>query len=249
MARASFVGAASRTSLRAVLTFVGTSGFSYKEWKGSFFPKDLPASRMLRFYSEHLNAVEINASFYRMPSSAMLSKWSKEVGAGFVFVLKAPRSITHQKQLKDAGDVLAAFWKAANSLGRKLGPILFQLPPFLKKDLVRVREFAQLLPEGCRAAIEFRHDSWFDEEVYELLRACRISLCAADTDEKPATLVPTCDWGYLRLRRTAYGETELAEWAARIRSQPWSESFVFFKHEDEGTGPRCAAQFNGLLQR
>ncbi|HME90932.1 MAG TPA: DUF72 domain-containing protein, partial [Myxococcaceae bacterium] len=209
-------------------TFVGTSGFSYKEWKGSFFPSDLPSSEMLRFYGERFNSVEINNSFYRMPSSAVLGKWAEEVPSEFVFVLKAPRSITHQKQLHQAGDGLAYFWKTAQSMGPKLGPILFQLPPFFRKDLPRLRDFVRLLPDGCRAAFEFRHSSWFDEEVYEALRSVRVALCAADTDELEATLVPTTEWGYLRLRRTDYGEPLLRSWAERIRSQPWSDAFVFF---------------------
>jgi len=229
-------------------TFVGTSGFSYKEWKGNFFPADLSNSEMLRFYGERFNSVEINNSFYRMPSSAVLGKWAEEVPSGFVFVLKAPRSITHQKQLHQAGDALTYFWKTAQSMGSKLGPILFQLPPFFKKDLPRLRDFVRLLPEGCRAAFEFRHTSWFDDEVYDALRSLHLALCAADTDELEATLIPTAQWGYLRLRRVEYGEAQLKTWAERIRSQPWSEAFVFFKHEDEGTGPRLAAQFNALLQ-
>lgn len=229
-------------------TFVGTSGYSYKEWKGSFFPADLPTSEMLHFYGERFNAVEINNSFYRMPTSTVLAKWAQEVPPAFVFVLKAPRTLTHQRQLREAGDGLTYFWKTAQSLGSKLGPILFQLPPFLSKDLPRLRDFVRLLPDGCRAAFEFRHPSWFDDEVYETLRSSHLSLCAADTDEREATLIPTAEWGYLRLRRADYGEAQLRTWAERIRSQPWSDAFVFFKHEEAGAGPRFAAQFAALLE-
>jgi uncharacterized protein YecE (DUF72 family) len=227
--------------------FVGTSGYSYKEWKGTFFPADLAASEMLHFYAEKFSTVEINNSFYRMPSAEVLTRWSEQVPDRFVFVLKAPRRITHQQQLHEATESVSYFWKAAGSLGPKLGPVLFQLPPFLKKDLPRLRAFLAQLPEGCRAAFEFRHSSWFDADTFEALRAARAALCLADTDEQEPPVVATADWGYLRLRRTEYSEAQLHLWAERVRAQPWKEVYVFFKHEDEGKAPRLAAQFSPLV--
>jgi uncharacterized protein YecE (DUF72 family) len=229
-------------------TFVGTSGYSYKEWKGSFYPDELPAAEMLRFYAGRFQTVEINNTFYRMPSSAVLSKWSEQVPETFVFVLKAPRSITHQRQLNDASDPLAYFWKTARALGSKLGPTLFQMPPFFKKDVARLRDFLRQLPEGCRAAFEFRHPSWFDEEIYQTLKAAGAPLCLADTDEQEPPLVATGGWGYLRLRRSDYDPAKLQLWAQRIRSQPWESAYVFFKHEEEGKGPHFAAQFTEALR-
>ncbi len=229
-------------------TFVGTSGYSYKEWKGSFFPEDLPASEMLRFYGTRFSTVEINNTFYRMPNASMLSKWAEQVPAEFVFALKAPRSITHQRQLNDAGDALGYFWKTARALGAKLGPVLFQMPPFFKKDLPRLRDFLRLLPEDCRAAFEFRHESWFAEDAYDALAAAGAPLCLADTDDQEPPMVATGRWGYLRLRRSDYDAPRLRLWAERIRSQPWESAHVFFKHEEEGKGPRLAAQFNEALR-
>ena len=228
-------------------TFVGTSGYSYKEWKGTFFPDDLPVSEMLRFYSSRFSTVEINNTFYRMPSAAMLSKWSEQVPATFVFALKAPRSITHQRLLHDAGDSLAYFWKTAGALGPQLGPALFQMPPFFKKDIPRLRDFLRQLPEGCRAAFEFRHPSWFAEDTYEALKAAGAPLCLADTDEQEPPLVATGGWGYLRLRRSDYDADRLRLWAQRIQAQPWERAYVFFKHEEEGKGPRLASQFKEAL--
>jgi uncharacterized protein YecE (DUF72 family) len=229
-------------------TFVGTSGYSYKEWKGSFFPEDLPASQMLGFYAGRFNTVEINNTFYRMPAPAMLSKWGEQVPEAFVFALKAPQSITHRRQLNDAGDTVAHFWKTARELGPKLGPVLFQMPPFFKKDIGRLRDFLRQLPEDCRAAFEFRHPSWFADDVYDALKTAGAPLCLADTDDEEPPLVATGNWGYLRLRRSDYDAARMRTWAQRIRSQPWESAYVFFKHEDEGKGPQFAAQFNEALQ-
>jgi uncharacterized protein YecE (DUF72 family) len=229
-------------------TFVGTSGYSYKEWKGTFFPEDLPASKMLGFYAGRFNTVEINNTFYRMPAPAMVAKWAEQVPEAFVFALKAPQTITHRRQLNDAGDAVAFFWKTARELGPKLGPVLFQMPPFFKKDIGRLRDFLRQLPEDCRAAFEFRHPSWFADDVYEVLKTAGAPLCLADTDEEEPPLVATGNWGYLRLRRTDYDAARLRAWVQRIRSQPWENAYVFFKHEDEGKGPQFAAQFNEALQ-
>jgi uncharacterized protein YecE (DUF72 family) len=222
----------------------GTSGFSYKEWKGPFYPETLPNSDMLRFYAERLSTVEINNTFYRMPRRQMLEGWSRKVPDDFVFVLKASRKITHQARLKESShDSVEYLWSVAEALGPHLGPVLFQLPPNMKKDVKRLVAFMGALPEGLRAAFEFRNDSWFDDDVLEALRDGGHALCLADTDEnEDRTLVATTDWGYLRLRREAYDDAALESWIEAIGDQGWDECFVFFKHEDEGAAPRLAAR-------
>lgn len=226
---------------------VGTSGYAYKEWKGSFYPADLKAEEMLRFYGTQFRTVEINNTFYRMPSEKLLLGWSQQVPDGFTFVLKASQRITHHKRLKEVNEEVGYFLRTASVLGEKLGPTLFQLPPNFKKDLARLKDCLALLPRRWRAALEFRHASWHDDEVYEALRAHNAALCAADTDEEDAKLVATADWGYLRLRRAAYDETQLRTWAEQITRQSWSDAFVYFKHEDEATGPKLAARFTQML--
>jgi uncharacterized protein YecE (DUF72 family) len=223
----------------------GTSGFSYKSWKGSFYPEGLPDAQMLTFYASRFPAVEINNTFYRMPSRDLLARWVEATPEGFSFVLKAPQRITHQGRLKNTGDPLGFFLETAAVMGERLGPLLFQLPPNFQKDVERLRAFLALLPRERRAAFEFRHASWDDPEVHEALRAHGAALCAADTDqdERPAQIVPTAAWGYLRLRRSEYGDESLAEWAARVRGQPWAEAYAFFKHEESGTGPELGRRF------
>ncbi|MGA7304895.1 MAG: DUF72 domain-containing protein [Rhodothermales bacterium] len=223
--------------------YTGTSGFSYKEWKGAFYPEKIANSSMLRYYAERLPAVEINSTFYRLPKPEALASWADEVPEGFRFVLKASRRITHFKRLKDAEDVTAYLLSTAASLGPKLGPILFQLPPNFAKDAVRLQSFLALLPGGRRAAFEFRHASWRDVEVEKILSDNNVAWCVADTGEDPAVLIRTADWGYLRLRRPDYSEEGLSDWAAQIRAQAWADCFVFFKHEDEGAGPKMACRF------
>jgi len=224
--------------------YVGTSGYSYKEWKGSFYPQDLPDKQMLRYYGERFRSVEINNTFYRMPKASVLETWAGEVPADFKFVLKASQRITHFQRLKDAGDSVAYLLKVALTLKERLGPLLFQLPPFLEKDASRLREFLKLLPVDSRAAFEFRHQSWFDEEIFGLLREHRAVLCIAEADNDLETpFVSTADWGYLRLRRPDYGDPELKQWADKVRQQTWDDAFVFFKHEDEGKGPQMGKRF------
>ena len=223
---------------------VGTSGFSYKGWKGNFYPERFAEKDMLRFYAERFSTVEVNNTFYRMPSESTLKRWSEEVPARFAFVLKASRRITHLGRLLDVRDSVTYFVNTASVLGEKLGPLLFQLPPNFKKDSGRLRDFLALLPPGFRAAMEFRHASWFDDEVHDLLRARGAALCFADGDEElEVPFVATADWGYLRLRRPEYGEPELRAWAERIGARSWKDAFVFFKHEEEGRGPKLAARF------
>jgi uncharacterized protein YecE (DUF72 family) len=224
--------------------YVGTSGYSYTEWKGTFYPRDLPAGQMLRFYGERFRTVEINNTFYRLPTASVLQAWAGDVPTDFRFALKAPQTITHRRRLKDAGDSLSQFLEVAAALKKRLGPLLFQLPPNFKKDVPRLRDFLALLPAKRRVALEFRHPSWFDPEVFELLRAHQAALCLAEAEnDLEVPFVATADWGYLRLRRPDYSAAELKKWVKRLRQQDWRDVFVFFKHEDEGKGPQMAKRF------
>jgi uncharacterized protein YecE (DUF72 family) len=236
--------------MRVMRILVGTSGYSYKEWKGTFYPDDLPAAKMLSFYAAQFDTVEINNTFYRMPEAKALAKWEADVPENFVFILKAPQRITHQKRLVDCGEDIRYLFESASALGRKLGPVLFQLPPFSKKDAPKLRDFIHILPREHPVAFEFRHESWFDDEIYGILRERDAALCAADTDEvedPSKVLVPTASWGYMRLRRTEYTDDALKAWAERVQSQDWKSAHVFFKHEDEGKGPVFAKRFIGTL--
>ena len=227
--------------------YVGTSGYSYKEWKGSFYPEKIPAKEMLHFYSERLSTVEINATFYRMPQKSMLENWKEQVPSTFRFSLKAPQLVTHFKRIKEADEDTKYFLETASVLADQLGVMLFQLPPNFKKDLPRLESFLSHLPEQPRAAFEFRHPTWFDDDVLDLLRSKNRALCISDTDDLPVNHIDkTADWGYLRLRRVEYTDANLKDWLKRVRDQGWKETFVFFKHEDEGTGPKLAAQFLNL---
>lgn len=230
----------------------GTSGWSYKEWKGTFYPSDLPSDDMLRHYATRLPSVEINNSFYRIPKEKVLLEWADQVPADFRFVLKASRRITHINRLANEDGTLEYFLRTINVLGERLGPTLFQCPPSLRKDMVRLRDFLALVPRTWRAALEFRHASWFTEEVYDALRGHDIALVAVDEDEGEgagAPLVPTASWGYLRLRRTDYTDDTLKAWIERIRGQPWQEAYAFLKHDEEkGTGPEAATRLRELLQ-
>jgi uncharacterized protein YecE (DUF72 family) len=233
-----------------VRVWAGTSGWSYPKWKGSFYPEDLAAKNFLRYYASRFPAVEINNTFYRMPKPEVLRGWSEQVdpaGGDFRFILKAPQRITHIKRLKEAGEDVAYFLRTAEELGERLGPILVQLAPNLKFDRDRLERFlddvAAARPE-TRLAFEFRHPSWREEGAAETLAARGCAWCNADTDEAPVEAIrATADWGYLRLRREVYDDEALADWARRVAAAPWQEAFVFFKHEDAGTGPRYAANF------
>ncbi len=215
---------------------VGTSGYAYKEWRGSFYPEKMREKDMLRYYADRLSVVEINNTFYRLPGRETLLRWTEQVDSGFQFALKASQRITHRQRLSpESADTVRYLFETAQALGERLGPVLFQTPPFLKKDLARLRGFLELLPEGQSAAFEFRHESWRDEEVFEALRKRNAALVFADVEEagEPETkVVPTADWGYLRLRRRDYDQAALAAWHERIAAQPWREAFVFFKHEE-----------------
>jgi uncharacterized protein YecE (DUF72 family) len=227
--------------------YVGTSGYSYREWKSKFYPKDLPARQMLAFYGECFRTVEINSTFNGTPKTSVVEGWAKTVRGDFKFALKAPREITHLKRLKDVGDLVANLLEAAGALSEHQGPVLFQLPPTSKKDMPRLHAFLGLLPLQHCAAFEFRHPSWFDDEVLGLLRDHRAALCVADAEgDLEVPLVATADWGYLRLRRPDYSDAELKMWVKWVREQDWRSAFVFFKHEDEGKGPRMAQRFMEL---
>jgi uncharacterized protein YecE (DUF72 family) len=230
---------------------VGTSGWSYKEWKGSFYPPKLPQDEMLGFYASRFPTVEVNNSFYRIPSEKALADWSEQVPPDFRFVLKASRRITHNSRLADEDGSLEYFLRAVNPLGERLGPTLFQLPPTFKKDSERLRGFLARLPQRWMAAFEFRHASWFDDEVYDLLRSHDVPLVAVDEDEtegKGAPLVPTASWGYFRLRRTTYDANALEDWASRIQREQWKEAYVFLKHEDGSPrGPGAAEDLRRIL--
>jgi uncharacterized protein YecE (DUF72 family) len=201
---------------------------------------------MLPAYAARLDSVEVNATFYRMPRPATLADWREQVPEGFRFALKAPQRITHVARLAGAEDALHAFLGAAAELGRSLGPVLFQLPPTLKRDLPRLRDFLALLPRGSRIAFEFRDPSWFDGSVLSALADAGAALCVADTEEGETPLVSTAGFGYLRLRRPDYDDAALARWLARTSAQPWDEAFVFFKHEDQARGPELAMRMAAL---
>jgi uncharacterized protein YecE (DUF72 family) len=225
---------------------VGTSGFSYDEWVGGFYPEGLRPGERLRYYASRLTTVEINNTFYRMPRAELLERWRGEVPDDFVFVLKAPQRITHVKRLQaSAAEDVRYLLEQAKGLGHKLGPLLFQTPPQFKKDLGRLREFLGFLPEAVRAAFEFRNETWEHHEVREALAERGAALCAADTDEgESPRLHATARFGYLRLRRTDYDRAALRRWADAVKAQPWEEAYVFFKHEDEARGPALAEAFN-----
>jgi uncharacterized protein YecE (DUF72 family) len=222
----------------------GTSGFSYKAWKGTFYPSDLPAGDMLRYYAGRLPAVEINNTFYRMPRASVLESWAGQVPEGFRFSLKASRRITHFKRLENAAEETGYLLRTAASLGSRLGVLLFQLPPHFKADRGRLEAFLKILPEGTRAAFEFRHPSWLEEGIYQLLRSRDLALCISDSDSRPAEeMVRTASWGYLRLRRSGYADEDLSSWMKNIRDAGWERAFIFFKHEEDGAGPRMAERF------
>lgn len=214
----------------------GTSGFSYKEWKGVFYPKDLPDRQMLAHYATRLSAVEINNTFYRMPKPELVEAWGAHVPQSFRFALKAPQRITHREKLRASEASVGTFLSSAHVLGEKLGAVLFQLPPFLKKDVPLLEAFLLLLPGEVRPAFEFRHPSWFSEDTYAALGVRNAALVGGDADdaEKSPPLVPTADFGYLRLRAPDYSDEGLRTWSQRIAGQPWKEALVFLKHEVRG---------------
>jgi uncharacterized protein YecE (DUF72 family) len=230
-----------------VKLWVGTSGYSYKPWLGTFYPEKLPPGEMLRFYASRLPAVEINNTFYRLPKLEMLQSWARQVPEDFRFVLKAPRRITHLKKLKDVDSEIEYFFRVSTALGSTAGPVLFQLPPFFRRNTETLENFLTVLPQDHPAAFEFRHVSWFDESVFSRLKERNYSLCTSDTDDSGSPTLPApANWGYIRLRRSEYAHTDLVQWKERIDAQGWDHAYVFFKHEDRGIGPKLAAEFFAL---
>ncbi len=225
----------------------GTSGWSYPAWRGPFYPPDLSPQRMLAEYAARLPTVEVNATAYRMPSPELLAGWRAQVPRGFVFALKAPQRITHRQRLRGSGDAVGWFYRAAAELGDELGPVLFQLPPSLRKDLPLLLDFLALLPRGARAAFQLPHPSWHDGDVLSALAGAGAALCLVDDDGGTTPRVPTSGFGYLRLRRPGYDDAALAGWASWIAAQPWTDAFVYFKHEDAAVGPRLAARMRELV--
>jgi uncharacterized protein YecE (DUF72 family) len=233
-------------------TFVGTSGWSYKEWRGSFYPAKFPAKSMLPYYAERFSAVEVNNSFYRIPSERVLAGWAAQVPSSFRFVMKASRRITHRNRLRDEDGSLSYFLRAVNPLAGRLGPTLFQLPPTFKIDIQRLRDFLRRLPKRWPAALEFRHPSWFVDEVYDLLHTRDVPLVTVDQNGEAGSgspLVKTASWGYLRLRRGDYSTGDLAQWTDRISRQSWSDAYLFLKHEEGSPrGPAAALELRALLR-
>jgi len=212
----------------------GASGYSFKEWKGTFYPEKMKPEEMLAWYSARLPTVEINNTFYQMPKAAVLENWTKTTPENFKFAIKAPRRITHMSRLKadTSADSVNFLYTTLAALEAKRGPVLFQLPPFLKKDLPRLIEFLALLPDGHGAAFEFRNDSWFDDDVYDALRAAGASLCLSEReDNAPPPLVETASWGYVRLRLETYSDADLQQWATRLAATAWRDVYVYFMHE------------------
>lgn len=223
----------------------GTSGYAFKEWKGTFYPEKFKNEGMLGFYAGKFSTVEINNSFYRLPAEHVLAEWAAQVPETFTFAIKASQRITHFTRLKpECADALAFLLKNTSVLGAKLGPVLFQLPPNLKKDFPRLRTFLDLLPPDRRYTIEFRHESWFDDEVFGALRERDIPMCIIEQPEFASPVVATASWGYVRLHRFDYNDVMLAEWASRVAAQAWTDAFVYFKHDEgEGSGPPAVGNF------
>jgi uncharacterized protein YecE (DUF72 family) len=228
----------------------GTSGYAFKEWKGSFYPPDLKDDGMLGYYASKFPTVEINNTFYRLPKEAVLRAWAGQVPEPFTFAIKASQRITHHARLKPEGASAVEFLlKNTSALAGRLGPILFQLPPNLKKDVDRLRAFLDTLPADRRYTIEFRHESWFDDEVFDALRARDIPLCIVEQPDFASPVVSTASWGYARLHRFDYDEAMMAEWVKRLAGQPWTEAYVYFKHDEGiGSGPPAVDAFRRAFE-
>jgi uncharacterized protein YecE (DUF72 family) len=226
------------------------SGFSYKEWRGSFYPEGLTYDAMLGSYASRFPAVEINSTFYRMPRESVLADWASQVPEAFRFCIKASQRITHHQRLQNVQDLVEYLLQTVTALGERRGPVLFQCPPTLKRDLARLDAFLALLPRSGRFALQLRHASWFeDDAVLDLLRERDIALVAMEQDDWTSPFETTASWGYVRLHRPGYTIEELERWRDRIRAQPWSEVYVFFQHEEGIAGPSVALQFQSLLSQ
>ena len=229
----------------------GTSGFSYKEWRPAFYPEGLSDKQFLQHYSTRLNSVEIDYTFYRMPSAKTIEAWKAATPENFKFTLKASQQITHRQRLKVPSEALDYFVSVVPGLESRLGMVLFQLPPFFKCDIQKLEVFLSVLPRGVTAAFEFRHDSWFVDEVYRLLRKHTAALCIHDADDHTTPMELTAGFTYVRLRRSEYSDTRRREWQDRIRS--WArdgiEVFAYIKHEDNPDAPLIAVEFAKDLPR
>ena len=223
--------------------YVGTSGFSYPFWKGPFYPTDLANSEMLAYYASRLDTVEINNTFHRFPRVEDLERWCAQTTPDFRLVLKAPRRISHNKGFADIDRSLGFLETALRPFLPQCGPTLFQFPPWFRRDLDTLQRLIDRLPEGIRAAFEFRHREWLDEEVYRRLREHGIAMVVSDTAKYPAPIIDSAPFGYLRLRQEAYSDEEMQQWADRLHRSGWDEAYLFFKHEDEGAAPRMALRF------
>jgi len=227
---------------------IGTSGYNYPEWRGSFYPEKFPTSKMLAYYAERFTTVEVNYTFYRMPTEALLDGWAKGTPDGFTFTLKAPRRITHDSKLQRCEDLTAAFVRIAGTLGAKQGALLFQLPPTFKRNDAVFAAFLDTIPAGTRAAFEFRHDSWHDDRVFAELRARNLALCIADSDKMSTPVVATADYGYFRLRDEGYQPPDIVRWGEVVSGMPGvGTAFVYFKHEEQGKGPQFAQLLTSSL--
>jgi uncharacterized protein YecE (DUF72 family) len=227
--------------------FVGTSGWQYSEWLGKFYPEKFRKDDMLRYYAERFSSVEVNYTFNRLPSEKVLKGWCDQTPKGFRFTLKAHRAITHSRSLSP-GDILEKFLEAGNLLGPKRGVTLFQFPPWLHKDIPSITKLFRRIPEGTRAAFEFRHPTWFCDELYERLRKRNLAFCAAESETLTTPEVVTADYGYFRLRLVKYTDRDIVAYAEQIRSAALKETYVYFKHEEEGSGPILAAKLNAKLK-
>ncbi len=231
------------------MQWIGTSGYDYPEWRGAFYPPDVPAAKRLPYYASQFPTVEINYTFYHLPSERSLAGWADQTPDGFRFALKAPKRITHVARLRDCGEMVERFGVLASRLNHKLGAVLFQLPPFLRKDVGVLREFVATVPRGIRAAIEFRHESWFDPDVFTTLEARGVALCVADSEKLRTPILVTAPFAYFRLRDAGYTAEAIASWAENIRAagREADEVFVYFKHEVAGKGPQFARELRRHL--
>jgi uncharacterized protein YecE (DUF72 family) len=224
----------------------GTSGWQYKEWRGSLYPEKMKEADMLGFYATRLRAVEVNYTFRRIPEASVFERWRQQVPDGFQFILKMPQQVTHYKRLQDAQPVVERLLASAEPLGDQLGPLLVQTHPTMKVDQSRLDNFLATIPAGVRTALELQHLSWFTDETFATLRRYNAALCLVETDDEATPRVATADWGYLRLRRAEYNDAALHSWLAWIEEQVWTDAAVFFKHENEARGPRFALRFREL---
>jgi uncharacterized protein YecE (DUF72 family) len=229
---------------------IGTSGFAYKEWQGKFYPAKVSPKEMLRYYSQRLVTVEINNTFYHMPTQSVLTSWADQVPGDFIFALKAPQVITHLKRLRHVEEETDYFFRTLSIIDRKLGPVLFQFPKSFRVDPPALEDFLRLIPDHISCAFEFRSPTWLKPGILDLLHARGFSLCTPDADDNPAAeIINNAAWGYLRLRRTDYTEADLSHWLETILAQNWQQAFVYFKHGEAAKGPETALRFRELVEK